>query len=517
MVKGLNTNFLKFKTFTLTFGICLFFNLKVQAQQKEKIRLINSEVLESATHNGKKARKLKGNVQFAHQDAVMHCDSAFMYTDENTIDAYGNVKINQGDSLQLTGDYLHYNGDSRLANMQGKKVQLIKPDLILTTTAILFDRTTNVASYTNKGLIESKTDNNTLESIKGYYQTDYNIFTFKDSVILKNPDFTMHADTLIFHNLRNYVEFVGPTTIESEENFIYCELGWYDTGKDLSAYYKNAYMISDGRKLEGDSLFYDRNQGFGKAIQNVQITDSAENILINGQTALLYEKNDSAVIYDQSLLTQIFDQDSLFMHADTFKIYGKGEEHRKLFAYYGVRIFKSDLQGVCDSMVYSIEDSTIRLRGAPVLWSEDNQMTADIIDLHTKDNKIDYIFLEHNAFVISEVDSIRYNQIKGKKMFGYFKDSELHKIEVRGNGQTTYYALDDDKKFIGVNVAESSNLDIRIKNQDIHSITFLSKPDASMHPLGELDPIYDLRYPGFQWLINKRPKSKQSLFEKEIE
>jgi len=517
MGKSLNTKLQKTGQFSLAFFLCfIFFFNQSKAQKKEQIRLLNSDVLESATHNGKKARKLIGNVQFSHKDAIMYCDSAFMYSAENAIDAYGSVHINQGDTLNLYGDFLHYDGNSRIATVKGKKVRLVKPDLTLTTTELIFNRITNEANYSHGGVIESKTDDNVLSSVKGNYQTDKNVFTFKDSVVLNNPSFVMHSDTLIYYNLTKIVVFVGPTTIQSEENFIYCERGWYDTDKDLSQYYRNAYMISDNRKLEGDSLFYDRNKGFGRAVQNVQITDTSENIQINGETALMYEKNDSAVVYGKSLLTQLFDKDSLFMHADTFKIYGNDTNERQLFAYYGVRIYKSDLQGSCDSMVYSISDSTIKLRGNPILWSEENQLTGVEIDIYTKDNKIHSIFLNQAAFIISSVDSIRYNQIKGKKMYGYFKDSELHKIEVRGNGQTTYYGQDEEDKFIGVNVAESSDINIKMQEREIHSITFLNKPEATMHPIGALDPVLDLRYPGFQWLIDLRPKSQKDIFKKPL-
>jgi lipopolysaccharide export system protein LptA len=282
----------------------------------------------------------------------------------------------------------------------------------------------------------------------------------------------------------------------------------------LSKYFKNSYLISDGRKLQGDTLFYNRNIGFGKAINHVQITDTAENIIINGDIAFFYEQKDSAIVYGRPVLTQVFDEDSLFMRADTFKVYGSSENQRTLFAYYNVKIFKSDLQGKCDSIAYSMTDSTIEMHGDPVLWSDQNQLTADFIEIRTAKSKIHSIFMTPNAFIISEVDSIRYNQIKGKEMTGYFKDSELRKIKVRGNGQTTYYGQDEEEKYIGVNVAESSDIDILLQDQAIHGITFIKKPVASMHPIGSLDPITELRYPGFKWLIKQKPKNKEDIFKR---
>ncbi len=180
--------------------------------------------------------------------------------------------------------------------------------------------------------------------------------------------------------------------------------------------------------------------------------------------------------------------------------------------YYGVRIYKSDLQGTCDSIAYSVMDSTIRLFNDPIMWSEENQMTADTIDIRLANSKINSLFLNKNAFIVSEVDEKRYNQVKGKNMTGYFSDSKLKKIKVEGNGQTIYYVQDERGKFIGVNVAECTDINITLDEEGLETITYIGKPDAVMHPMGTLDPITELRYKGFQWLIDKRPFSRESLF-----
>lgn len=492
--------------------ICLC--LSSFSQKKDQIRIIRAESLQGVKINGQKAQKLIGDVQFSHQNAIMYCDSAFMYSKTNTMHAFGSVRINQGDTSNLYGDKLVYDGNTKVARVSGKVVRMVNKDFTLTTTELIMNRATDETRYVVGGRIESKTDSNVLVSQKGYYHAPSQTFTFKDDVVLTNPDFVMKSDTLKYNSGKKMVTFLGPTTIENDSNFIYCENGWYDTKKDLSKYFKNSYLISDGRKLEGDTLLYDRNIGFGKAINHVQITDTAENIIINGDIAFFYEQKDSAIVYGRPVLTQVFDEDSLFMRADTFKVYGSSENQRTLFAYYGVKIFKSDLQGKCDSIAYSMTDSTIEMHGDPVLWSEQNQLTADFVEIRTAKSKIHSIFMTPNAFIISEVDSIRYNQIKGKEMTGYFKDSKLRKIEVRGNGQTTYYGQDEEEKYIGVNVAESSDIDILLQDQAIHSITFINKPVATMHPIGSLDPITELRYPGFQWLIDLKPKSKKDILRR---
>lgn len=479
---------------------------------QEKIEIKHADELNFSEKLGIKAQRLIGNVKFKHEDAIMYCDSAYYYSKVNKIDAFGSIRIVQGDTLNLYGDNLYYDGNSQVATVVGDTVRLISPDFILTTDKIVFDRSINLASYYTGGLIESKNDSNLLESQIGYFQTDQSLFTFRREVKLTNPEFTMLSDTLKYFTNTEMVNFLGPTTITGDSNLIYCENGWYDTQKDQSQYYSNAYMISDDRKLEGDTLYYDRNLGYGKVDGNVQITDTIENIIIEGQHAQLFEQKDSAVVTDRSLLTQVFDADSLFMHADTFKVYKTPQGEQFLFAYYGVRIYKSDLQGVCDSIAYSVTDSTIRLFNDPIMWSEENQMTADTIDIRLANSKINNLFLNKNAFIISEIDDRRYNQIKGKTMTGYFNKSKLRLIKVRGNGQTTYYGQDDAEKFIGVNVVECSDINILLSEGGIETITFIKKPHTITHPMGTLDPVTELRYPGFKWLIEKRPTNKSSLF-----
>lgn len=499
--------------FLLFFVGGIFYSTKTSAQQTEQIEIVQGGELIYTERNGVKAQRLVNDVIFKHQDALMYCDSAYRFPEANTIEAFGSVRINQGDTLNLYGDYLVYDGNARLATVTGKEVHLINSDFDLKTDRIVFDRQQNTARYTTGGLIESQNDSNVLVSKRGFYFVDLQMFAFRDEVVLSNPDFTMNSDTLKYFTNTEMVNFLGPTTIKGDSNIIYCENGWYDTRKDQSQYYENSYLISDGRILEGDTLYYDRNLGFGSAVGHIQITDTAEKINILGERGRIYELQDSAIVTDNCLLIQIIDEDSLFMHADTFKVYELNGGERFMLAYPGVKIYKSDLQAVCDSMAYGLSDSTIRLFDDPVLWSGEDQITADSIELRTKNNKINDILMFPNAFMVSKIDSLHYNQVKGKSMQAFFKDSEVNRIEVTGNGQITHYALDDKEKFIGVSVAESSDITIRVNKDGIQSITLINDAKSTTHPMGELDPLTELRYKGFQWLIERRPLSKEDVLK----
>lgn len=511
MDKGITTSF---SLFLKNLCFCLLFSLlsyHVIAQNKAQVKLLGADRLLSAERNGQEAQRLIGNVRFQHQDALIYCDSAYYYAAMNFIEAFGSVRINQNDTFNLYGDYLDYRGDTRIAHIKGEEVRLETNNFTLFTNQLNYNRELNIATYLNSGRIIGKKDSNILVSKKGYYNAYQQSFTFKDSVELYNPDFKMFSDTLKYYTTNKWVEFLGPTEILGDSNLIYCEKGWYDTNNDQSEYYDNAYLISENRRLEGDTLFYDRKLGYGIAKGNVEIIDTTEHIILNGQLAKMYEYKDSVLVTDYCYLTQKLEDDSLFMRADTFKINKDKSGEKLMYAYNGVRIFKSDLQAICDSIAYSFSDSVIQLYEDPVMWSKKSQMTADRIDIRTIDNKIHSIYLDQNAFLIEEVDSIHYNQIKGKVMTGYFKKSKLSLMEIRGNGQTIYYGLDEKNKFIGVNDLESSDIDIRMRDNEIKAIKYLNQPIGTMHPMGELDPVTELRYEGFAWRILERPLEKSSV------
>ena len=487
-------------------------SLFTTAQKKEKIQILNAEEFRYSEKSKKDAQRLIGNVQLKHQDVLMFCDSAYMYKSSSYVEAFGNVRIKQGDSLTLYGDYLQYVSDKKKADIQ-RNVRLVRPDLVLSTDRMIMDRNTNMAYYENGGTIKSTTDNNTLVSKKGYFHMKSNMMYFKEEVILTSPEYTISSDTMRYNTNNSEISFFGPTEIVSKENYIYCENGYYNTITERSIFYKNAYLLSENKELRGDTIAYDREKGYGEARSNVSIIDTVENIIVKGNLAKFFEQQDSIEVSKKALLVQPFEEDTLFMHAKLFRVFPNKEGKRILQAFYQVNIYKKDLQGSCDSVAYAFTDSSLKMFYSPILWSDQNQITGSIININTSNGKIDQLFIPENAFITSEVDSnkSRYNQIKGKQLTGTFIQNELRKVFIEGNGQTIYYGQDENQKFIGVNRAESSDLLIGIKSNDIETITFMNDPDATLYPLNELD-VEELKLGGFKWQGAFRPESNAELF-----
>jgi lipopolysaccharide export system protein LptA len=519
----------------------------------KKVEILNAGSLKFDNKIAAGAKRLIGDVKFKHDNTLMYCDSAYFYAD-NSLDAFGHVHIQQADGANLYGDLLKYNGDTKLAILT-KNVIVTKGDMTLTTDVLNYDISTSIGFYTTPGKIINK--ENILTSDRGSFISKTNDFNFKKNVVLTNPQFVINCDTMRYNTLSKITYFLGPTTIKSKENLIYCEDGWYDTNNDVSNFKKNSYIISKEQKMIGDSLYFDRKQQIGKGFKNVQIIDTTQNITIKGDYAIHYETTDLSLVTGNAVMIQRYDKDTLFLHADTLKAVGNNPKakiaetktpeqknknsdkknkkqkaatdetpapvvtartdekvnantNKQLYAYHRVKFFKNDLQGKCDSLVYSTTDSSMKMYGVPAIWSQDNQLTGDSIKIQTAGKALKSIELPTSGFIVSKEDSVHYNQIRGKYIKGYFKKNDLYLIKVQGNGQTIYYDKEKEK-IKAVNRADCSDLNIFMTDKKINHIVFLKKPDATLYPLDKID-VKELRLKNFTWRGRERPRKVADIF-----
>ncbi len=481
------------------------------AQKISKIELIQADVLKFDEKENKEARRLIGNVVFKHKNAYLYCDSALLYTNINVVDAYGHVHIRVNDSTHAYGDMLHYNGDTRIAELN-KNTRLNDKHMRMSSDFIIYNLETDVAQYnTGAKIIRSE---NILTSRIGYYYTVKNEFIFKNDVLLTNPKYVIRSDTMKFNTATEIAYFLGPSIIEQKDNYIYCENGWYHTKKDIARFSKNAFMTNRKQKLTGDSLIYDRNKRTGKAFGNIVLTDTIRHVIVKGDYGEFDELTENSLVTQNAVLLMIDQKknDTLFLHADTLKtISDSAKQNRTMFAYHKAKFFRDDLQGMSDSIVYTYKDSMITLYYKPVLWSKENQMRAELIKMQISNNKIDKIYFTDLCFVVSQFDSSHYNQIKGKEMTAYFRDNEIYKLFVQGNAETIYYMCEDDSSMIGANKSASSKLMLYLKKNQMEQIVLLDQPDALINPIKELT-TEDRILRGFSWEQARRPKDKKDIF-----
>ncbi|HEY1039427.1 MAG TPA: OstA-like protein [Bacteroidia bacterium] len=462
----------------------------------------------------KKAQMLIGNVVFKHEGTIITCDSAYRF-ENNTLEAYDHILIRKGDSLTITGNKLNYDGNKKLATIEGN-VTCIEKDMILTTPIMTYDVKNSVASYFGGGTIVNK--ENTLTSRNGYYYSASKMLAFKHNVKLNNPEYTMLGDTLLYNTASKTAYFAGPTNIISKENKIYCEYGWYNTETEKSHLNTRAILQGKDNELRADSIYYDRKLGYGKAYSCVQIRDTTNKIVIHGNLAEHFENTNTSIVTGKTLMIREFATDSLLLSADTLyterkisKVAGQ-KDSIYVRAYYNIKIFKSDLRGVADSLTYTTYDSTLVLYKNPVMWTDSTQLNAREIRVHTANNSLESFELLGNAFVIAQEDSLKFNQIKGKEIFGHFYNDTINRISVNGNAQIAYYLKNEQKKFIGLNKTDCSSIIVYFESGQMNKITFVNKPVARLIPIKDVNPGEE-RFKGFSWNPQKKPKNKAALLD----
>ncbi|MBN2485947.1 MAG: hypothetical protein JXB34_08225 [Bacteroidales bacterium] len=488
---------------------CCTPNESLWAQNQETSIKYQAQYVEFDKTIGNGAQRLIDNVVFYHNGAEMYCDSAYFYSQTNTFDAYNDIFIKQGDSIQLYGDFLHYQGSTKMATITGN-VKLINRETTLTTKKLDYDLGNSVGFYSDHADIIS--DENTLESKTGYYYNKTKMYHFIKDVIIVTPDYKIYSDTLDYFTSTGIAVLFGPTNIIGDSSHVYCEKGWFDTKNNLAELKQNAWAKNNYQTVKGNYIFYDKNKQEGNAHTNVEITDTENNIILKGNKAKYNELTEFALMTDMAEFIQFSDGDTLFLHADTLKTYPDSAGQKLLFAYNSVKFYRSNVQGMCDSMVYSFADSVIRLYKNPVLWMDNYQVSADDIIIFTKNQQIERMELQRSSFIVSQEDTASFNQIKGKDMWCHFTDNDLVKIDVEGNGQTVYFAKDGEE-IVGMNKIECSNMIFYFVDNDVRKIDFYIEPKGTLYPIDQI-PLNELKLKGFQWLVAQRPLSKHDIFKK---
>ncbi len=496
----------------LCFVVTIIFLLQGNIYAQKKVKILNADRFRLDKLGEVKIKKLIGNVKLQQKDVIMNCDSAYIFPD-NSIDAFGKIHIEQGDSVDMYAKALHFDNETKDAEISGG-VTLISSRMTLKTPTMYYNVRDKVARYYSGAKI--KEGNNDLTSQIGYYYPDIEIAYFRKNVVLINPDYTLKSDTLKYDIKNGISYFFDSTTIVSDSSTIFCNSGFYNSKSGVSILRNRAIIINQEQVLTADSIWYDQKNGEGKGYYNVESEDTSAKTIINSEYFYFNEKNNTALATIQAYFTYITNDDSLFLSADTLFAYESNDSVKKgniLLAYHRVKIYKEDLQGVCDSLVYRESDSLITMYKEPIIWSDSSQMTADSVTMELKNKELHKINLKKKAFMVNRTHPVLYNQIKGKNIYGFFKEGDLRKLLVEGNGESIYYAKNDSGQYIGVNKSVCSKMWIYMKEQEVDRITFLTKPDAIFHPIAEINPD-DFVLKGFVWHEGLRPKSKEEITQR---
>lgn len=501
------------------FGFCLLAQVRPakkgeQKPAKSKVYLLHSDVLKKSPLNpDPDAQILIGNVAFRHDSVYMYCDSACFYEKTNSLEAFDNVKMVQGDTLFLYGGYLFYDGNTQIAQVR-YNVRMENKNTTLLTDSLNYDRIYNLGYYFDGGTLMD--EENVLTSEWGEYSPATKISVFNYDVKLVNPKFTLTSDTLRYSTATKIANILGPSDIVSDANHIYSELGFYNTQIGQAELLDRSVLTNEGKRLIGDSLFYDRVKGYGEAFDNVIMTDTVNKNMLTGDYCYYNELTKYAFATKKAVVVDYSQGDSLFMHADTLQMYtyylNTDSMFRETRAYHKVRMYRADVQGVCDSLVFSSKDSCLTMYYDPILWNNNQQLLGEKIMIYMNDSTIDWAHIQNQALSVEQLDSTSYNQVTGKEMKAWFQGGEMRKVDVIGSVRLVYYPMESDSTLIGMNVSETSLLNMFLENRKMKKMIMSPKSNGTLYPMLQRPPE-KMKLDNFVWFDYIRPLDKEDIFE----
>lgn len=484
----------------------------------DQIYLLHADRLYYNIRIRRDAQILVGDVQFEHQGTLMYCDSALYYQDTKSFDAYGNVRMLQGDTLSLTGDILYYDGIQQKARVSGREAVLKHRETTLYTDSLVYDKLYGVGYFPDRGrLIDQE---NQLTSDYGSYTPSTREAVFNFNVRLINPlppepvKSELLSDTLYYNTGTGVAHVVGPSNITQGTTLIYTENGYYDSQNDFSYLLNRSHVNYVSKRIEGDSLNYDGNTKISKGYGQVVYDDFANRNRFLGNYVLYDDSIGYAEAADSALCIDYSQRDTLWAHADSMKMFTRyintDSAYREIHAYHKVRAYRVDLQAVCDSLVHIGKDSCTTMYKDPIVWQQGQQILGEVIMAWNNDSTLDSIYVINQALLVDQMDSAHYNQVSSKEMHSYLRDGEVYLNVAETNVLVNYYALDDDSLMIGMVHSESSELKLYIKDRQVEKI-WMPATTGVMYPIDKTPPSE--RYlPTFAWFDYIRPLNKDDVF-----
>lgn len=530
----MNKNIFKNISFRLAILLSFIVATNFAAMAQQDSLAINKQINKSTTATSKPRQKAKieligadrglrdksvpeanifvGNVHFLHKGMHLYCDSILFFQKTNIIEAFDNVRMEQGDTLFIYGDYLHYSGEQELARLRDN-IRMENISTTLTTDSLNFDRIGDLGYYFNGGTLRDTI--NTLVSDWGEYSPSTKVAKFKTEVVLTNPQMELLSDTLIYNTNNKIATILGPSEIINANNRILSTRGHYNTATEQAELLDRSKIYTGPKTLTGDSLYYNKLRGIGEAFQNVEMIDTLARNMLTGDYCYYEEKEQNARVTGRAVAVDFSQGDSLYIHGDTLKLntfeVNTDSVYRIIRVYDKVRMFRNDLQGVCDTLIYNSKDSMISLINDPVLWQNQQQLLGEEIFLFLNDSTISRAHINRQALVIEQKDTIHYNQVSGNEIKAYFEGGKIYQTDVIGNVIVGFYPEEKDLTLLGLLRSESSLMNMYIEDMQVKRIKLTTQTNATMYPLLKI-PEDQLYLANFVWLNYLRPKSKEDIF-----
>ena len=483
------------------------------AQQDKRVYLVHADNLHYDQYRNGDAQILDGHVHFRHVGANLYCDSAHFYEQSNSFEAFGHVRMVQGDTLSLVSDYAYYDGNDQLAQAR-YNVVLKHRKTTLYTDSLDYDRMYSFGNFFEGGkMVDGKS---VLTSDWGEYHTDTKMAMFYYDVRLKDQNMFLTTDSLYYDTRTSRAHIVGPSNITSGSSHIYSENGYYNTRTEQSELFGRSVIKDQGRTIVGDSVFRNARDGKNYAYWNVVMTDSINKNRLTGDYAEYDDSTGYAMATNNAVAMDFSQKDTLFMHADTFKIFTYNNNtdsvYRVMHAFRKVRAYRPDVQAVCDSLVYNSLDSCMVMYRDPIVWNQGQQLFGEEIRVYMNDSTIDWAHVIGQAFSAEQMpDTIHFNQVSSKEMKAFFKNGEMRESQAIDNVLSVYYPIDDsDSTLIGLNYLETPLLKMFLEKRKMKRM-WIEKPKGTLYPMTQIPPDKNF-LPQYAWFDYIRPLNKQDIF-----
>ena len=503
------------------FGLCLAQSRQgprkrlPRKKTDERVYLEHADNLSFDRYGGVKpnAQILRGKVSFRHKGATLTCDSAYFFEETNSFEAFGHVNMKQGDTLRLVSDYALYQGDEQMAYAR-HNVVLTHRGTKLYTDSLDYDRLYSYGYFFEGGKMVDK--QNVLTSDWGEYHTDSRMAMFQYDVTLKNKKFELTTDTLYYDTRTSLAHIVGPSQIHSGQTVIDTEEGYYDSRTEQTQLFSRSTLVNGNKELTGDSLYYDEKSGVSEGFNNVVYEDKENKNRMYCDYFWYNEKTGEAYATKRAMLVDYSQKDTLFMHADSLKMYtfniDTDSVWRRIHCFNHVRAYRTDVQAVCDSLVYSTLDSCMTMYKDPITWNGPRQLLGERIMVYMNDSTIKRAHVVGQAFSIEKADDEdHYNQISSKEMMAYFNNGELYQSDAMGNVRAVYYPVDDkDSSLIVMDYTETDTMRMYLEARKMQKI-WTNKAEGTWYPMTQIPPS-KRHLDNFAWFDYIRPVDKTDIF-----
>ena len=485
---------------------------KTRTPEPERIYLMHADNIRFATAEMAGAQRLSGKVAMRHAGMTMHCDSAVLYEESQTFDAFGHVHIVQGDTLTLDGERLHYNGATQVAEMR-RSVVMRHRGQTLHTDSLNYDRLYNVGYYFDGGRMVD--GGSALTSDWGEYHTDTRKAVFNYNVELTSPRFRLLTDTLHYDTQSKWAEVLGLSNIYSGKDRIYTEHGFYNTETERVRLFEGTKAFGRDRVMAGDTVYYDKGTGVMEAFGNVSCEDTRNKNILTGGYARYNEKTGEAAATIRALARDYSrGTDTLYVHGDTLRMFtyniGTDSVYRVLHGYFHVRAYRSDVQAVADSLVFTTQGNRLTLYRDPIVWSDGRQIVGEEINVFMNDSTIDSAHVDRQALMVERLDSVHFNQVASQRMRSYYEKGEMRENRAIGNVMVVNYPMEKDSLILQQNYIETSKARMFMAERKLSRI-WAPAGKGTLYPAGTA-PEERTRLEGFAWFDYIRPTGPDDVF-----